>query len=79
MHFLKYGYTLECPGCQWLQNPYGNSRNISEDCRSRIEDLMGKDEEECDNVQFAKERIDEYLAKQGEEQFDHKQGAKLFG
>ena len=21
MHFLKYCYTLECPGCQWLQNP----------------------------------------------------------
>ena len=21
MHFLKYGYTLECPGCQWPPNP----------------------------------------------------------
>ena len=42
MHFLKHGFTSECPECQWLQNLYGNSRNPSEYCRSRIEDLYGQ-------------------------------------
>ena len=43
--FVKYGYTLECLGCRWLQNPCGNPRNHWEDCRARIEEFMCKDEE----------------------------------
>ena len=34
---------------------------------------LGKDDEELEKLQHAKERIDEYVAKQGEEQQDHKQ------
>ena len=56
-----------------LQKPYANSRNHWEDCRFRIDDLLGKDEEERDNIQHAKERIDEHVAKQGEEHIYHKQ------
>ena len=70
--FVKYGYTMECPGCQWLRNPYGNPRNHSEDCRAGVEDLMGKDEEERAKLQHATDRIDEYVAKQGEEHIDYK-------
>ena len=37
---------------------------------------MGKDEEEREKVQHAKDRIDEYVAKQGEEHIYHKQEGK---
>ena len=37
---------------------------------------MGKDEEEREKLQHAKERIDEYVAKQGEEHIYHKQEAE---
>ena len=55
------------------RTPFGHSRNHSEDYRSRIEEFMGKVEEERETNQHAKDRIDEYVDKQREEHIDHRQ------
>ena len=80
--FLRFGLTAGCAGCQWTANPIGQSRNHTEDCRSRIEDELAKTEEGQKRIQKAKDRIDTRVAemKEGQtsahEDRDDKEGEK---
>ena len=36
-YFVKYEFTVSCPGCTWLQNGIGARRGHSEACRLRTD------------------------------------------
>ena len=55
--FMKYGYTAGCPGCINLQRDQP-SRNHSEICRQRIENMISSDEEEMARKQYADSRLE---------------------
>ena len=56
-----------------IENPIGNSRNHSEECRNRIENLLQDDSQGQAKLQHAKDRIDEYVAMAHEAPHDGKQ------
>ena len=60
--FVRYGLTGGCPGCQWIQNPVGQSRNHTEDCRRRIEIELAKTDEGQERLRKAQDRIDHKVA-----------------
>ena len=50
--------TGDCPGCPWIQNPVGQSRNHTEDCRRRVESELAKTEQGQERLRGAQDRID---------------------
>ena len=72
--FDRHGLTAGCPGCEWISNPIGNSRNHSEDCRARLERVMMDEGDEQNKLQHAKDRIDEFAANAGAKVDDKQEG-----
>ena len=64
--FLKHGYTVECPGCQCIEEGLGDRRGHTVQCRERMEEAMKDDEEAAVRLERTKRRHDHYVAKQGE-------------
>ena len=42
--FVKFGYTVGCPGCEQLQLKSSERRNHTEECRRRFAQLLGEAE-----------------------------------
>ena len=42
----KYGYTIRCDGCTWMENKLGPRRAHTEECRNRFKKLMQEDDED---------------------------------
>ena len=63
---LRYGYTGACPGCTALRN---NKRAVThnEACRKRVLEKMEANDDDKDRVAEERDRINEHLAKQIEQ------------
>lgn len=59
--FDAHGFTAGCPGCIHIQSGLAGSRNHSEECRKRIEEMVSEDRREK-----AKDRIDHWVAAKGQ-------------
>ena len=62
----QHGYTVGCPGCEYVQSGVGPRRGHDEDCRVRLEEAMVESEEGGDKLKRAKDRFDHWTAKAGE-------------
>lgn len=58
----EHGYTIGCPGCEWIQAPMGMKKNHSESCRARMEDRLAESEGGQERLKRQKERSDHWLA-----------------
>ena len=65
--FMEHGYTIGCPGCAWIQAPMGQSKNHTEQCRSRLEEKLGETEDGQERLRRQKDRADHWVAGQIEE------------
>jgi hypothetical protein len=64
--FKKYGYTVGCMGCTWMQTGLGAKRGHSEACRTRMEEAMASDPIDKTRVESQRIKIDAYVAAEGE-------------
>ena len=65
--FADKGYTPGCPGCTWLQNRLGARRGHTDACRERVEAEISSDSQHADRVKAHKDKIDSYMAAEGEQ------------
>ena len=68
--FVKYGYTVGCPGCEQLQLQLDQRRGHTEECRKRIEEEIAKTAEGKARIARATGRIDHKTAALGQEEMD---------
>ena len=59
VEFAKYGFTDECPGCESAQAGTKN-RAHSENCRKRVEERMGEDNDHKRRLVDTKKRKEKY-------------------
>ena len=59
VEFAKYGFTDECPGCESAQAGAKN-RAHSENCRKRVEERMGEDNDQKKRPVDTKKRKEKY-------------------
>ena len=64
----EYGFTVGCPACERTQTGVGPRREHSTQCRDRIEAKMEENEKTKPKIDRARERMDHWTAKVGEEQ-----------
>ena len=63
--FVKFGYTVGCPGCEQLQLKSSERRNHTEECRRRMELELANTDEGQDRLGKAKDRLDTRTAEIG--------------
>ena len=68
----KHGYSTKCAGCQAAKGG-GQAKNHTERCRRRIEAELEKTVEGRRRLANAKSRLDEAVAKKGEQLLDKKE------
>ena len=56
--FLRFGYTVRCPGCEQIQLQSSDRRNHTEQCRLRMDPELAKTDEGKDRLGKAKDRLD---------------------
>ena len=64
--FVKFGYTVGCPGCEQLHLKSSERRNHTEECRRRMELELANTEEGQDRLDKAKDRLDTRTAEIGQ-------------
>ena len=74
--FVKHGYTVGCPGCNWIQTGLGSKRGHNEECRSRMEDSMAANADDKVRIQLQKDKMDAYAAAEGEKAIKEAEGAR---
>ena len=65
--FLKFGYTVGCPGCEQLQLQLPDKRNHNETCRLRMELELTKADNGKHRFGKAKDRLDTRTAEIGQQ------------
>ena len=65
--FLKFGYTVGCPGCEQIQLQSADRRNHNEKCRLGMELKLAKTDEGKDRLGKAKDRLDTRTAEIGQQ------------
>jgi hypothetical protein len=65
--FIDFGYTAGCPGCESIQLESNVRRGHNEACGKRREEELSKTDRGKDNLERAKDRIDEKVAQMGEQ------------
>jgi hypothetical protein len=62
--FAKFGYTIGCKGCTWLQDGVGGRQGHTEECRKRAESEIEKTSDGKDRVRRATDRQDQWAAEE---------------
>ena len=62
--FEEHGFTIQCPGCVWIQNQIGMKRGHTELCCERMELALNTSERGQERLRRQKDRSDHWLADQ---------------
>lgn len=62
--FMKYGYSVGCPGCLWTETGMGKRQKHSESCRRRIEVAMSEDPMDKVRLGENREHMEHWMARE---------------